>query len=356
MDIHSPVGRLVQGSMAMQQRKDMATNKPLFKDDGTPDMGCFFACAYPKVLPNGENNDEFDSFFGELAVAAHAAWPQFFPDGPSAESINPKFSWKYQDGDGTDTNGQSVAGKAGFAGHHIIKFDTSYPLRCFYDGKFAASEEIQNPEEVIKRGFWITVFGEVKGNNADLSKKQVPGISIYPKLITFIERGEEIKSGPDAQEVLGKRVLGWRPAASASPIGKPGGSKLPASPSTAVPARTVPVMAKPGGIKLPVVAAKPVLKLNADVLEAGNTLEALRAEGWTDEMLIEQGHATMSTPAAAVKPSLAPPKPKLVPPKAAPAHPITLIGDAAGSSIEVLLADGWAYDTLVSSGYAVVNG
>src|SRR5690606_31125344 len=199
MDFHTPVGRIVQGSVAMHAQKDMDTNQPLKNDDGSPVMGTFIALAFPKVLPNGQRNTEFDQFFATLGGVAAQAWPALFPQGapqlpenikpgqPGA-CINPRFSYKYQDGDGVDSSGKSVASKPGFAGHHIVRFYTAYPVRCFHEGQFAAHEASQKPEDIIKRGYWVRIFGEVKSNNA--TGTQVPGISLYPKLLSFVERGE----------------------------------------------------------------------------------------------------------------------------------------------------------------------
>lgn len=298
MDFHTPVGRIVQGSVAMQPQKDVDTNQPLKNPDGSPVMGTFIALAFPKVLPNGQRNTEFDQFFELLGTAAAQAWPALFPQGgpklpehikpgqPGA-CINPRFSYKYQDGDGVDSSGKSVASKPGFAGHHIVRFYTSYPVRCFYEGKFAAHEEIQKPEEIIKRGYWVRIFGEVKSNNA--TGTQVPGISLYPKLLSFVERGEEIVSGPDAQAAFGSVALGWRPPPSASPI--PTGT----APAVAVPTPAPVVTAPAISVPTPVVPTPPAAPAAEPVVSAalaaqGITWAMLKAQGWTEETARAAGY------------------------------------------------------------------
>ena len=280
-DIFTPVGRIVQGSVAMQQQRDVDTNQPLKDDAGNPVMGTFLALAFPKVLPNGQPNTEFDTFFGQLRQVAAASWPALFPQGAAGQCVNPRFSWKYQDGDGTDQSGRSVADKPGFRGNHIIRFFTSFPLRCFNEGKFAAHEEIQKPEDLIKRGYWVRLLAEAKSNNA--TGTQVPGISLYPKLLSFVERGEEIVSGPNAEETLGKTAVGWRPPASASPIPTGGAGGLPAAPAVSVPVPTPTV-----SVPVPTPAAGPTV--SPALAAQGITWPMLQAQGWTEETARAQGH------------------------------------------------------------------
>lgn len=301
MDFNTPVGRIVQGSVAMQQQKDVDTNQPMKDEQGNPVMGTFIALAFPKVLPNGQPNTEFDAFFGQLRQVAAASWPALFPQGPAGQCVNPRFSWKYQDGDGTDQSGKSVADKPGFKGNHILRFFTSFPIRCFHEGKFAAHEEIQKPEDIIKRGYWVRLFGEAKSNNA--TGTQVPGISLYPKLLSFVERGEEIVSGPDAQAAFGNAAVGWRPPASASPIPTGGGAApavgVPsvAAPAVAAPAVSVPSVAAPAvSVPTPAAAAVPVPTPPAGPVVApalaaqGITWPMLQGQGWTEESARAAGH------------------------------------------------------------------
>lgn len=288
-DFHTPVGRLVQGSMSMQHQTDVDTNAKLFNPDGSPQMGTFFALAFPKILPNGQPNAEFHQFHSMLKATAAAAWPALFPQGSEGPCVNPRFSWKIQDGDGVNQSGQSVAGKAGFAGHMVVRFYTSFPVRCYNEGKFAAHEELQSPDDVIKRGDWVRVFGEVKSNNA--TGTQVPGISLYPKLVSYISQGERIASGPDAQQAFGSAPVGWTPPASASPIPAPGGTTvMPTPPQVNVPT--------PGGIPTPPAVNVPVptppepYSVSPALAAQGITVKMLTDQGWTLEGLVTAGHIT----------------------------------------------------------------
>ena len=286
MDIFTPVGRIVQGSVVMQQQRDMDTNQPLLDAQGNPVMGVFIALAFPKVLPNGQPNTEFDNFYAQLKQVAAAAWPQLFPQGAAGPCVNPRFSWKYQDGDGFNSSGTSVAAKPGFAGNHIIRFFTSYPVRCHHEGKWAAHEEIQKPEEIVKRGYWVQLLVEVKSNNA--TGTQVPGISLYPKVVVFIERGEEISTGINVEAAMGARTTGWRPPASASPI--PTGA-LPPAPAVAVPAVAAPAVAVPVAVPAVAVPVAPVgPTVSAALAAQGVTWPMLAAQGWTEEAARAGGH------------------------------------------------------------------
>lgn len=283
MDLMTPVGRIVQGSVAMQPQTDMETNQPKLNADGTPEMGVFLALAFPKVLPTGQLNTEFDAFRAQLTAVGAAAWPQFFPQGAAGPCVNPNFSWKIQDGDGVDKNGASVADKPGFKGHWIVRFYTSYPFGCFHAGKWLPHEVMQKPEDIVKRGHWVRLAIEAKSNNADLTKRQVPGISVYPKLLEYIQRGEEIASGPDAGKTFGAAPVGYvpPPPADGSPIPSPAAAPagLPLPPPVAA------------GLPLPPpVATQPQYSPSA-ALPPGATLEAMRALGWTDDALVANGYA-----------------------------------------------------------------
>lgn len=297
----SPVGRLVQGSMTMQQETDINNpNIKLTNPDGTPKMSLFFALAFPKKLDNGQDNQEFLQFYTLMVQTAQAAWPALFPNGATTSS-NPKFSWKYQDGDGVDTNGQSVSGKAGFAGNHIIKFASNYNVSCFVEGQFAPHQQLQKPDETIKRGYWLRVFGDMRSNNA--TGTQVPGISIYPSLVSFVARGEEIASGPDAAAAFGGAPVGYVPAGATPATSAPvGGNALPSPTGIAIPGQVqqqsgvvIPgqvqqaavVVPKPGGIVIPSPPAKPAYRV-ADAYP-GITVEQVLAQGWTADDAVGAG-------------------------------------------------------------------
>ena len=315
----TPAGRLVQGGVLMQAQKDMETNKPLMNDDGTPQMGVFMALAFPKLV-NGQANPEFAAFWALLQQEAAQAWPSLFPQGASGPCINPRFSWKYQDGDGVDQNGKSVAQKPGFAGHHVIKFYSGFAVRCYNEGQFSPHQELQKPDDVIKRGDWVRIVGDVRGNNA--TGNQVPGISLYPSLVSFLGRDPagRISSGPEAAAAFGGASVGYvPPGVSQTPVGAPAAGGVPAvgvpavavpgvpavnvpatgvptvgAPATGVPAVGVPAVNVPAvgipAFNIPVPPSAPTYVVAPALAAQGVTLEALLAQGWTQEAAAAQGH------------------------------------------------------------------
>jgi hypothetical protein len=380
----------------MQQRKDITTKQPVWKDTAKtiPDMGVFFSLAFPKVINvNGVQtpNPEFAQFYALLVQTAAAAWPQFFPQGANGACSNPKFSWKLQDGDGHDNSGVSVASKPGFAGHWIVKFDTNFPIKVYNEGHFAPHEELQEPEKIVKRGYWVRVFGEVKSNMA--TGTQVPGIVLYPNLVSFLGGNpkDEIISGPDAQQALGSQgaYAGWRPD---------GISTVPGAPMTgATPGLSSPGGA-PAGLPLPTtnIAAPvaPQYQVRADLAAQGHTLQSLAAHG-TPEQLVAAGYLIVMTPPPAALPLPTPgtvgvgmpglPQPGGLPlpgatpgvavgglplpgatlPNLNPPAALTPPGPqyalipalvAQGVTMEALIAKGWTHDALVQAGHATKIG
>ncbi len=288
-EFSSPVGRLVQGSFGLQQETDQTTNQKKVNADGTPKMSVFFALAYPKVI-NGVLNAEWAAFRQLMNNVGAAAWPQFFPQGAAGACTNPKFSWKYQDGDGFDTNGKPVNDKPGFAGHHILKFSTDFVPKCFIEGKFDPAQQLQEPDAVIKRGFWVRIIGQIKSNNADLSKQQVPGIAIYPNLVSFVGQGEEIFGGINAAEAFAAAPLGVVPTGvTGAPLGVP--SVAAGVPPVAIPAVVVPpavVIPVPPPVVVPAPPAGPVV--SPALAAQGITWGALEAQGWTEAAARAAGH------------------------------------------------------------------
>lgn len=434
-EFKTPAGRLVQGMLTMQQRKDITTKQPLWKDPAKtiPEMGTFFSLAFPKTIGGGAptytvrpdlaaqghtlqslaahgtpaqlaqqgyliaggGNPEWDAFHKLIKDTAAAAWPALFPQGANGGCTNPRFSWKVQDGDGVDYQGQSVATKPGFAGHWIVKFDTNFPIKVYNEGHFAPHEELQSPEKIVKRGYWVRVFGELKSNNA--TGTQVPGIVLYPNLVSFLggRPQDEIVSGPDAQAALGGQgaYSGWRPDGISTVPGAPVGVPMPGQPGMGV------GLPMPMGLPLPPASiaapVAPQYQVRADLAAQGHTMQSLAASG-TPEQLLAAGYITLLTPAPMALPTPAalpvpglpvpgapvglplptpglaapglpapaalpvPGLPNLAPPAAlaAPGPQYQLIPAlvAQGVTIDALIAKGWTHDALVHAGHATKIG
>jgi hypothetical protein len=302
----SPVGRLVQGSMTLQPKKDNDGKPVLDKETQQPVMECFIAIAVKKTDP------ALGEFYALFAQQARMSFPHLFD--AQGNCTHPRFAWKIQDGDGVDKSGKSVKDKPGFAGHYIFKMATRYAPRCFHFGKYDPSQVIQNPDDVIKKGYWIRVSGTVDGNGVMPNNTQaVPGLYVSPNLVELIDRDEEIVSGPDAAAVFGAAPLpaGVVPMSTPPKVGgtaAPAGNGLtppglpgmvaagplmvvaPGLPVAALPAVAsgLPPMPGAAGGLPPMPAA--VVQFQMTASAQGATRERLHELGWTDDMLIAQGH------------------------------------------------------------------
>lgn len=307
----SPVGRFVQGSISLETKMDPATNKPKLGEDGLPIKELFMAVAFSKTDPNVK--PLFDAMYAQIYSVARAEFPTMFDTNGAC--INPQFAWKIQDGDGRDTSGNSVAEKPGFAGHWILKFGSRYLPKCFHAGKYDPMQQIQNPTELIKRGYFVRVSFTVRGNGVKPGGREKPGLFLSPNLVELCAFGEEIVGGADAAKVFGGVAPAALPAGASmqpvvgaaagpgtlapppAPVGAlppPGGpAAMPAPVAVAAPvaapiAAPMPVAAPPPiAAPAPVVAA-PVYQMTAAAL--GNSKEALNAQGWTDEALVANGY------------------------------------------------------------------
>lgn len=268
--ILTPKGRLVQGSPVLKPKTDME-NKPVLVD-GKPVLECFMALAVPK------NDPDWPRFHAELYNKARQSFPHLLD--AQGNITHPRFAFKVQDGDGVDSAGKSVKDKPGHAGHWIVKMATRYAPRCYYEGKFDPMQVIQDPENVIKRGYYIRCGVTITGNGVMPNNSQaVPGLFISPTLVSFMEPGEEIVSGPNAADVFSKA-----PAPAYTGPAAPGMVPPPA-PGSAPPAPGMTPPAPPAAAP-PAPPAPQYVMLPAAM---GATREALHGAGWTDELLVQHG-------------------------------------------------------------------
>lgn len=348
-----------------------------FKPNTTDKMG------NPKTVKNGPNagqptqdfpisgaiaktNPLAMPFLMSLAQVAASAKPALFPQGVKQPPANmppktpeelarefgcahPKYALKIQDGDGWDGDGKPNSVKEGHAGHWIIKMSQPSQPKVFEKGHYAEVERVDidpSRHSLLKRGYYIRVNIGAQDNEND----QRPGLYLNPSMIEVTRGGlnDEITSGPDANAVFG------------------GGASAPAP--------AAPTPAAPAG---PVATGKD-----------GQTIEGLRANGWTDDQMVAAGYATrppsVATPPAAPPaptPPAAPPAPAAVTPSpssapaapyggymqtatppappAAPAAPqdtggapagFRMLPAAQGATYQMMLANGWTDDTMKANG------
>ena len=321
--------RLVQGDAFEPQTKNM-DGKPLLSDDGKPYVKYFIAAAGRKGDPAVE------AFKAQIEAQARKDWPALFA-GPGGTCTNPGFAMKIIDGDGFDQNGKSNATKEGMAGHWVFRFSTGYPVKVYPFGKYdPMTDQLQvvNGVNPVPRGYYIRVHGWMKGNG----NQKKPGMSLYHDMIEFNEVGPIIVNGPDAASVFGGGAPGPAAPAPAAPGGGftmlpaagnftreqylasghtdesliAGGFMVrnaPAAPAPApAPAAPAPVPVAPHvGILNPAApaplapagsappppapaataSAAPGFKMTNPV---GPSYEAYKAQGWTDALLIQNGH------------------------------------------------------------------
>lgn len=278
----SPIGRFVQGSLTLETKDDMKTKQPKTDAQGDLVKECYIGLAIKKDDPG------LPAFYALFVAQAQADFPHLFVNG---QCQHPRFAWKIQDGDGVDASGQSVANKPGFKGCFIFKFGTRYLPKCFHAGKYDPSQQIQNPEQVIKRGYYIRVAGTINGNGVAANEREaVPGLYLSPNLIEFVAYGEEIVGGMDAGKTFGAAAMPALPAgASAAPVGHAALSPPP-----------VPGMATAGLPSLPgapagfpplpgtgIAPQAPSYQMTPKAM--GATREQCIAIGWTDDKMIAEG-------------------------------------------------------------------
>ena len=205
--ILTPVGRLVQGHPMEEQTKDM-DGDPLVDKHGKPRVQYFLALAVEKTNP------EFNKFFTEVQKEAFAGFR-------NNEPSRPDFAWKVLDGDDP-----KHAGKAGFAGHFIIRLTSGFAPTCYTSG----GASVITDEAHIKRGYYLRALVNINANGD--SRK--PGVYLNPVAVELVAFGEIINSGPDGAKVFGGAPVATLPAgASKTPPANPvfpGAQSVPAAP------------------------------------------------------------------------------------------------------------------------------
>lgn len=315
VNVTSPVGRIVQGSVALRDKLDRKTRQAKIDPKTNEKIReVFIALAIPKT------DASFNAIYAEMVKVAMSKYPNKFDPATGQLKPNVKFAMKLQDGDGFDSDGESLASKEGFAGHWILKLNTRFAPRCYPSGRFDPASEIQNPETIIKCGHWVRIAFTIDDNGVeDGDKEAVPGLFLSPHMIEYVGIGAEITSGPSAQEAFGSLPAAVLPA-GVQPVGAiataanpgalpslpPATGVAPAVGVPALPAATTPQLPAVGA---PAAVAPQLPALNAPApslpplqpaapqygpgpqLPAGMTVEAaLATPGYTPAVLIQHGY------------------------------------------------------------------
>lgn len=320
VNVTSPVGRIVQGSLYEPNRTD-AEGKPLVikngPNAGQPRVDYFFALAIPK---------------GTEQHWAHTPWGQIiwqignqaFPHAAQAEG----FAWKITDGD-SQKPGKIFQGKPGkkpcenegFPGHWVIKLSGGFAPKIYRQegGGYVQITE----KDFVKPGYYVEVNFSVEGNGS----QNQPGVYLNHSMVCFRAYGQEIVFGPDvASAGFGASPLpagaSMTPPPSAMPM--PAAPSMPSALTSAIPG--LPMI--PGAAPAPLPLAGSVPMPSAPVMAAPAPIP------------VTPNPAFLQVPAA---PSLPPV------PAAAPGRQMTV--KANGIPYEQYIANGWTDATLVQNGY-----
>lgn len=219
----TPVGRLVQGDCFNGQKTD-AEGKPLVikngPNAGQPRVDYFMAIAIPKT------DAGYNDLWSAIQAEARTSFPTLFD--ASGTCISPKFAFKVTDGDSTLPNSNNIkpCDREGFPGHWVVNFSGGYAPKC-YIVENGQHKLITDPS-LIKRGYYIRIAGTVKGNGS----QQQPGVFINHSMIELVGYGEEITTGPDANQVFGNAPAALPAAASATPLASPVPPPMQVQPAT----------------------------------------------------------------------------------------------------------------------------
>lgn len=287
VDLLTPVGRLVQGSLYEAQTTD-AENKPLVyksgPNAGQPRVEFYFAVAIPKGPEKHWAETEWGKKIWEVG---HKGFPQ-------GQANSPTFAWKIKDGDSTVPNrvGKKPCDQEGFSGHWVLSFSSGFAPGIYNsDG----TQQMLEPN-AVNLGDYIQVFGSV----ADNESQQQPGVYLNHSMVALAGYGKRIFTGADPKAVgFGNAPL---PAgASATPISQGFNPAPPAAPVnsaphvyTPPPVAPAPVVPHTAILTPPPVPAAPPVPPQAPVrvmtaLAQGASYEQLINAGWTDALLIQHG-------------------------------------------------------------------
>lgn len=286
VNLTTPVGRLVQGSLYKGQTQD-AEGKPLVNKTGAatgqPRVDYFFALAIPKGTETRWATTEWGKLIWQVG---HESFPQ-------GQAQHPTFAWKITDGDSAVPNkrGRKPCDREGYPGNWVLSFSSGYAPRVFNANGTAPITE----PDAVKLGYYIQVAATIAGNGS----QSQPGVYLNHNMVAFAAYGPEIILGPDpAAAGFGQAPL---PAgASAAPIGALGAG-APPPPAAAVAAPlgvTGPQYQSPAAPVAPP-PAPPVQPNPAFVAglpdrtmlpaAGGATYDQMKAAGWTDALLVQHG-------------------------------------------------------------------
>ena len=320
-DILFPVGRLVGGSVDKPETTN-SKGEPLTvksgANKGQPRVEFSFGVAFAK---QGEQSWAQTSWGAVIYKAATDGYP-------NGEHQHPTFSWKVIDGDSQIPNkkGNKPCDREGYKGHWIVWFSGGMAPKLFDiigNRPGDATRPIGNHK--ILKGFFVQVYGSTNDNKPS----ETPGVYINHNMVALAAYGDEIRSGPDANEV-GFGMTGALPA---------GASTIPAG-AAALPPATAAVM--PGAAALPPAIAA-VMPGAAPVAMPGAVHHAAVAAAAPIAVAPNAAYA----PAAVAPAPMAPPAAPA--PAAPPAGPV--MSPTSPYTYQALVDAKWTEDQMRAHGY-----
>lgn len=278
-DILTGTGRIVTGDCLKPQDKD-ATGRPLIvktgPNAGQPRVQYYIGIAIPKTDPS------WPMIQAAIIAEAKVGFPHLFD--AAGNCLAPNFAYKYTDGDSTVPNSKGTvpANREGYPGHYVLHLSNGFAPKCFKRGPMGL-ENVTDPN-LIKRGYYVKIFGTVKGNGS----AQNPGVFINTNMILMEKVGEEIFSGPDAETVFGGGAATMPPPGTVPPAIPPAAVPPPiAQPPIAPPVTPAPDFANGPGAVPP--AAPPPLPPAAEKTYNINGVvhshSQLIAAGWSEAQI-----------------------------------------------------------------------
>lgn len=270
VNILTPVGRLVMGSLYKPSTKDADGNPLVYKSGanvGQARVNYFLALAIPKVNGTHWSTTEWGATIYQTGMAA---FPQAHKSGT--------FAWKVTDGDDQtpNTRGKRACDTEGFPGNWILRFSGSFAPKVYREENGAYVQVTE--ENYIRPGYFVQISGTVSGNGS----QQRPGLYLNHSMVAFSGYGQEIHFGPDANSVgFGQAPL------PAGALSTPAASGVPlpvvAPQIAAIPTATTQVVPKPAFLNVP--PPPPTMTAKAQ----GASYQAYITAGWTDEKLRAEG-------------------------------------------------------------------
>lgn len=289
IEVLTPVGRLVGGHpMKRRDVKDDKTKQVLKHEDGSNITDVYIGFAIPKGTEQSWSQTEWGAKIYQAGLTG-------FPRG---EYNAPTFAWKITDGDSAIPNkkGKVPNQREGYPGHWVLQCSTRFFVKCYHVGKYDAHQQIQNDNE-IKPGDYCRLLLNVVDNGPSES----PGVYLNPMLFDLVRAGVEIhlEGGPDANEAFGNAPVpelppgaqvdtSVAPPAATGAVPPPAAGAVPPPANTAPPAPPAPAPAPP---------AAPVKTMTEKA--GGAPYQAFIDQGWTDQMLKDQGYMIEVAPGTA---------------------------------------------------------